>query len=163
MSLYLIGFMGCGKSSIGKEVAKKLGLSFHDIDEIVEQESRKTIEQIFEKWGEYRFRLMETEILTNWRDEAVYATGGGIVVSAVNREIIKDPSNVVVWIDPTWDVLYKRIQQSTRPLLIDRSEADLKKLWEAREPLYKECANHIIKDAKPEFIIDQILKIYKKK
>jgi shikimate kinase len=163
MSLYLIGFMGCGKSYIGREVAKKLGIPFQDIDEIVEQQSRKTIEQIFEKWGEYRFRLMETEILHNWNDEAVYATGGGIVVSPVNREFLKQPENMVIWLNPSWDTMYKRIQKSTRPLLQDRAEGELKKLYESRIPFYQECASHTIKEAKPELIIDEIVKIYKKK
>jgi shikimate kinase len=163
MSLYLIGFMGSGKTSIGREVAKKLGLPFQDIDEIVEQQSRKTIEQIFEKWGEYRFRLMETEILQNWKDEAVYATGGGIITSAVNREFLKNPENLIIWLNPSWDTLYKRIQKSARPLLIDRTEVEMKKLWEARTEFYRECANHTIKDAKQETVIDEIVKICKKK
>jgi shikimate kinase len=163
MSLYLIGFMGCGKTIIGREVAKKLNLTFQDIDEIVEKQSRKTIEQIFEKWGEYRFRLMETEVLTNWNDEAVYATGGGIVISDVNREILKNPEHKVIWLNPSWDTIYKRIQKSTRPLIQDRTEAELKKLWEARAPLYKECADLIIQESKQESIIDEIVKIYKKK
>jgi shikimate kinase len=163
MSLYLIGFMGCGKTNIGREIAKKLSLPFQDIDEIVELQSRKTIEQIFEKWGEYRFRLMETEILQNWKDEAVYATGGGIIVTAVNREILKNPDNLVIWLNPSWDVIYKRIQKSTRPLLQERTEAELKKLWESRAPFYQECADHMIKDAKQEMVIDEVIKIYKKK
>lgn len=163
MSLYLIGFMGSGKTSIGREVAKKLGIPFQDIDEIVEQQSRKTIEQIFEKWGEYRFRLMETEILHNWKDEAVYATGGGIVSSAINRELLKAPENLIIWLNPPWDTLYKRIQKSTRPLLQERTEAELKKLYETRLPFYQECADHTIKDVKPESIIEEIVKLYKKK
>jgi shikimate kinase len=163
MSIYLIGFMGSGKTYIGKEVAKKLGLPFQDIDEIVEAQSRKTIEQIFEKWGEYRFRLMETEILQNWHDDSVFATGGGIVISAVNREFLKNPENVIIWLNPSWDTIYKRIQKSTRPLLQDRSEADLKKLWESRAALYQECAKHIIKEEKPERVIDEIVQICKKK
>lgn len=163
MSVYLIGFMGSGKSTIGKEVAKKLGLPFLDIDEIVEQQSRKTIEQVFEKWGEYRFRLMETEVLNNWKDEGVYATGGGLILSAANREFLKDPERTVIWLNPTWDVMYKRIQKSTRPLIAERTEAELKKLWEARIPLYQECATHTIKEGKPEAIVDEIVKICKKK
>jgi shikimate kinase len=162
MKIYLIGFMGSGKTSIGKEVAKKVNLPFLDIDEIVEQQSRKTIEQIFEKWGEYRFRLMENEVLQNWKDDGVYATGGGIVVSAINRDILKQPDNVVIWLNPTWDILYKRLAKSTRPLLKDRTEAELKKLWESRLPLYKECADHTITESKTESIIEQIIKLYKK-
>jgi shikimate kinase len=163
MSIYLIGFMGCGKTFIGKEVAKKVGLPFQDIDEIVEQQSRKTIEQIFEKWGEYRFRLMETEILQNWKDPAVYATGGGIVISAVNREVLKDAGNITIWLNPSWDTIYKRLQKSTRPLIQDRTEAELKKLWEARAAFYKECADHTIKETKPELVVEEIVKICKKK
>lgn len=163
MSIYLIGFMGSGKTYIGREVAKKINLQFLDTDEIVEQQSRKTIEQVFEKWGEYRFRLMETEVLQNWKDEAVYATGGGIVLSTVNRELLKQPENVVIWLNPSWETMYKRIQKSTRPLLINRTEAELKKLWEARVQFYKECADHTITDAKQEHVIEEIVKIFKKK
>jgi len=155
--------MGSGKTAIGREVAKKLGLPFFDIDEIVEQQSRKTIEQVFEKWGEYRFRLMETEVLNNWQDEGVYATGGGLIMSPANRELLKNPENIVVWLNPSWETMYKRMQKSTRPLIKDRTEADLKKLWEARVPFYKECATHTIKETKAEAIVDEIVKICKKK
>jgi shikimate kinase len=163
MSIYLIGFMGSGKTYIGKEVAKKLGLPSLDIDEIVEQQSRKTIEQIFEKWGEYRFRLMETEVLQNWNDAGVYATGGGIVVSPLNRDILKSQENTTIWLNPPWETIYKRIQKTARPLIKDRTEADLKKLWESRSPLYKECADHTIKEVKPENVVDEIVNICKKK
>ena len=92
MRIILIGFMGVGKTSVGKKLAKKLEVDFIDTDCEIEKYANRTIPDIFEIYGETYFRGLETKVLKDLiqKDDIVISTGGGIITSKENREILKD-------------------------------------------------------------------------
>ena len=151
-SYFLIGFMGVGKTTIGKGLAEHLQLPFHDLDELLERKSGKTIVEIFKTEGEEVFRDLETQILRDVANKsaAVVATGGGIFIKPENRDIIRS-SGVSIWLDAPWDVILARGGGSHRPMW--DSEQRAKSLLEMRVPYYKladirfETANLNHKDA----------------
>ncbi|MBN2571943.1 MAG: shikimate kinase [Ignavibacteriales bacterium] len=119
--IYLTGFMGCGKSTIGPVLANMLGWNFYDLDSEIEKRENMSIVQIFEKQGEKYFRELEKEILIkiSEKDKIVVSLGGGTIVAEENLFYMKQ-SGVVVYIEASVDVLYNRIKSKTdRPLVRD--------------------------------------------
>jgi len=141
----LIGSMGAGKSTIGRRLAARLSVSCVDLDAVIVEQAGCSIPDIFAKQGEASFRALESECLKTLCEDGqnnVLATGGGVVLSESNRELIKQ-SGFVVWLDARPEVLAKRIAgDRNRPLL-----KGVKPLQRAREldvqrrPLYKSCAD----------------------
>ena len=143
-NLVLVGPMGAGKTSLGKRVARRLGLEFVDADQRIEQAAGASVSTIFELEGESGFRLREERLLNELlRGGAqVIATGGGAVLSAGNRERMRERAFVVyvrVSLERQLDRLHR---DQTRPLLAsgDRRET-LQALSETREPLYQSVAD----------------------
>lgn len=138
--LYLVGFMACGKTSVGLSLARELGWSFIDIDREIEAKEGKRITQIFLERGEAVFRDLETEMIGSRvaRIEAcnpcVVALGGGAFVQPRNWELIEN-NGVTVWLDCALETIRQRLgDDTTRPLAADRSA--LARLFEDRRPLY---------------------------
>ena len=155
MKIFLIGFMGTGKTFIGRKLAAELNLPFYDLDEELEKNTSITIEQIFVQFGEIFFREIESGLLLNWNKDGIAATGGGIVENEQIREFLKKEENICVWLNPAWKTIKKRINGSARPLVKNLSFDELKKLWEKRLPFYKECSNLVIsKESEREIISD---------
>jgi shikimate kinase len=150
--------MGSGKTEVGKRVAEELDIPFVDMDELIQEQSRKTIPQIFEKWGEERFRRMEFEVLTYWIKEAVYATGGGAVTYKKSLEFLKNTDHKVIWLNPSWEVIWDRIKDSERYYVQEMKEEELRQMWEERLPLYKECATLTIEETNLDKIVKKIVK-----
>lgn len=141
--LILIGPMGAGKSSIGRRVAEMLGLPFHDTDQAIQARAGVGIDFIFEKEGEAGFRRREEKVLAELLDgePAVIATGGGAVLSAANRERMRN-GGTVIYLEATveWQLARTRRGQH-RPLLDTTDPATrLSEILAEREPLYRECA-----------------------
>ena len=119
--LILIGMPGSGKSSLGRRLAKKLGLPFLDLDKEIEKMAGKAIPQIFETDGEDAFRLLETKAFaSSLGGGRVIATGGGIVTREENREIARQ--GVVLFIDRPLNQIMSEVKTETRPLLKDGKE-----------------------------------------
>lgn len=96
--IYLVGFMGCGKSAIGRRLSFFLKMPYYDMDHEIVRQQGMTIPEIFEKYGEAHFRKIETEFLKNFRDEAcIIATGGGVAVNEENRRIMRQTGLVFFW------------------------------------------------------------------
>lgn len=115
----LVGFMGSGKTMIGKKLADKMGFSFIDTDERIEAEAGQKIPGIFETEGESGFRKREKTVLRELlqrRDSTLFSCGGGVVLDSDNREILKENS-VVVWLYSSIKTTLMRIRRGTRPLL----------------------------------------------
>ena len=137
--IVFVGIMGSGKSAVGRTVADRLSLPFHDTDAVLEQSVGLSVAGIFETCGEDAFRKMESEALERLLGgaPAVVATGGGAFVSPGNRSII-DRHATSVWIDASIDTLWERVRRnSKRPLLhVDDPRSELERLLAERRPAY---------------------------
>lgn len=143
--IYLTGFMGSGKSSVGKILAKTNGFRFYDIDREIELKKKLSIKEIFEKKGELYFRKIEKEALEiiSGENNIVCSTGGGIVKNRDNREIlIKD--SVVVWIYSGLKDLSKRLDLLSRPLWNEKKPQEVEGLFMGRKNYYSETADIIV-------------------
>ena len=137
-NLVLTGMMGSGKSTIGKNLSKNLKMDFADTDNIIEQKLSLSISKIFEIKGEEFFRIMEEKEIQELinKTNIIIALGGGAFMNKTIREKIKINA-VSVWLDLDISELYKRTRiNKKRPLLIDMTEDDLKKLYDKRKKIY---------------------------
>lgn len=135
--IFLVGFMGAGKSVVGRELARLLEFGFTDLDETIERHAGASVKEIFSGKGEAEFRLLEHEAIRQCLDlnDRVIALGGGAFVMRENREMISR-AGITVWLDCPVDVCLARIiEDETRPLLGKRKEMQL--LLQEREPLYR--------------------------
>lgn len=147
MLIYLIGFMGCGKTTIGKKLANKLKYRFIDLDKLIERESGETIFEIFESLnGENRFRILETNALkkVSGLDNTVIATGGGTPCFNENIQLMNQTGKTV-YIKMHHGSLFLRLAKSkkNRPLIGKLTDVDLMDqvmhLLSCREPFYSQA------------------------
>jgi shikimate kinase len=146
-NVFLVGPMGAGKSTIGRLLAAELNLSFRDSDRVIEERTGADIPWIFDMEGEEGFRERETAVLlelTNERD-AVIATGGGIVLRAQNREMMK-ASGFVCYLTASIEQLVERTaRDKKRPLLqVENPRQKIIDLLALRDPLYNDAANFVV-------------------
>ena len=135
--IYLVGFMGSGKSTIARALAARLRWQSEDIDDLIERRERRTIAEIFAKQGEPYFRAAERDILKLLQPirHVIVATGGGTFVDPDNRAAI-NMDGISVWIDlPFHDLLHRIPLDGRRPLAANR--ADLERLFAARADTYR--------------------------
>ncbi len=162
--LYLIGFMGSGKSAVGRLLAEELGWSFADIDEDIEKAQGVSIAEIFDTRGEQEFRGMEQEALRKRVREVecgrpmVVALGGGAFVDPANRKLLEE-RGVTVWLDCPFQRITARLDgQTHRPLA--RDPAKFQQLFDDRRDLYSQAEYRIEADTDdPAAIVAQILKL----
>jgi shikimate kinase/3-dehydroquinate synthase len=141
--LALVGFMGAGKSTLGMQVAERLGRRFVDLDREIERELRQTIPEIFSERGEVEFRVREQKAaLETLRSgpPAVVALGGGAVTSPKIRETLRDHA-LTVYVEVEPDVAWERVRGKGRPLA--QEESAFRALYEERRPLYREAADGV--------------------
>ena len=144
MKVFLIGPMGTGKSSTGKDLSRELGLNFQDTDKLVESSENKSISEIFETNNEEYFRQKEMEALieASKLENVVVATGGGIVEKEDNRDILEREKNVI-FLDSSIERQFEKTKNSNkRPLLNDSNKIDiLRKLYEKRRLFYENTSD----------------------
>lgn len=143
-NIVLCGFMGSGKTVVGKELAKILGVKFVDTDELIEKEQGVAIKAIFATHGEDYFRDLEYEMCKKVAEMngVVVSTGGGAMTFKRNVDAIKEGSKVI-FLDASFDVICDRIGDSTtRPLFQDKEKA--KKLYDERKDKYLSAADYVI-------------------
>jgi shikimate kinase len=139
MRIYLTGFMGAGKTSVGRTLSQRLGLPFADLDEEIERRSGATVREIFERAGEPEFRRLELETLGELvqRPDLVLATGGGTPAAPAARRLLGS-TGVLVWLNPPFATIVERIGalgKETRPLF--RDEVQAWELYRSRLPAYR--------------------------
>lgn len=162
-NIVLVGFMGAGKTTIGKLLAKALGYSFIDTDEEIEKEEGLSIAQIFEKKGEGYFRELESNFITNFRlSKCIIATGGGMPCHKDNMEKLK-VLGTVLFINTPYDSIIERLKlnQNSRPLLkssLGNGKDDLLHLFSKRQDMYKSSDKEVLGDSNPSCIVEEILK-----
>jgi shikimate kinase / 3-dehydroquinate synthase len=144
--LALIGFMGAGKSTLGREASELIGLPFLDVDELVAEESGATVAELFARDGEDRFREVEEEWAVSMLespDARILALGGGAIESARTREALRARATTV-WLDVPLDTSWERARGTARPLAQD--EGRFAELYERRRPLYEAAADFVAGD-----------------
>lgn len=142
----LIGFMGTGKSAVGKRLAKKTGFAFVDLDKLIEKEAGIKISAIFERYGEAYFRNLEKKAILSLKTmrKAVVSTGGGAVLDPQNMAAMKE-AGLVIALDADIETLWRRLKSSqNRPLLKASDPKNrMEELYNARRPFYSQ-AHHAV-------------------
>jgi len=148
----LVGLPGSGKSTVGRVLARRMGLDFIDSDQVIEQRLKCSIREFFEREGEERFRDIEQAVIDELTLAApcVLATGGGAVLRADNRQHLRDRSRVV-YLYSSPDELFRRLRNDrNRPLLqVADPLQRLRDLYLQRDPLYRETAHFVIETGRP--------------
>jgi len=163
-NIFLIGFMGCGKSTIAGLLAERLGVSQVEMDELIVQEQGMPITEIFEKYGEEHFRDIETDLVRRLqaRDGVVVSCGGGAVLREENRRLMKE-TGVIVWLTAEPETILERVKHSTdRPILNGHMNVEyITGLMAKRHDCYEAAADCVVgTDGKGrEEICDDILEL----
>jgi len=166
-NIYITGFMGTGKSVVGKVLAKKTGKIFIDMDRAIKDRQGSSISDIFSKWGENHFRKLETNLLKELmqRDDLVVATGGGTLLSGENVQLVNQGGRIIcLFADPM--VIYRRIKESNkRPLLNKRDKLEeIKYFLEKRKAQYNQFIWQVdTSELTVEEVVDEIINILEKK
>jgi len=151
MNIILIGYRCSGKTSVGKIIAKRTGMQFHDTDVMIEKSAGQSIEEIVETDGWNRFREIEKAVIgeTSEFRNAVIATGGGVVTDEDNIKNLKQ-RGYIVWLEGDADILMKRMEKdlaegNARPSLTGGDPvAETRRVLEMRDPLYRRAADLVI-------------------
>lgn len=161
MVIALCGYMGAGKTTLGKILAKKLGFDFVDTDEYIEKIENKNIPQIFDDNGEEYFRELEHKAITHFAtaDKIVLALGGGLPIEDKNKEILK--KMFVVYIKSDFENCYNRILNSDRPIVKKNTKSQLKEHYNNRIPHYEKVADLVVASDDIQKIAERIEKFVK--
>lgn len=129
--IILLGYMGCGKSTIANKLSKIIQMPYVDLDKCIEEKANLTINQIFEAYGEIHFRKLEHEIfveLLNSPEKLIIGLGGGPPCYANNHELLKGDDVVSIYLKASIETLFNRLQfnKSKRPLIADKNEEEMK-------------------------------------
>lgn len=161
LNVFLVGMMGCGKTTIGQSLACALSYQFIDTDGVIVQLTQQSVNTIFATQGEPHFRDLETQVLAELaaHTRLVVGTGGGIVLKRTNWGHLRQ--GLVIWLDVPLDDLWQRLRNDkSRPLLKDANPYQtLKKLLRDRQPLYQQADLQITlpSGATPQQVVTQIL------
>ena len=152
-ALFLVGFMGAGKSSVGELLGQRLGWPFEDLDVRIQQRDGRSIEQIFAESGEQYFRRIEHEALRAVVDELgtnprVIALGGGAFAQPQNIQLLKNAGVATVFLDGSVDELFRRCQDQGRPRPLRSDLALFRKLYDARREHYLSASLRVDTSAK---------------
>ena len=163
-NIYLIGLMGSGKTTLGKILSKKLDKQFYDSDQVIEEKLGVNVPMIFEYEGEAGFREREKDILKELvsKQNIVLATGGGIILSESNRDLLAKNGIVIYLKSNQKDLVLRMKNDKTRPLLNNGNvELIIKKLCQEREPLYEEIADFkvVTKNKRINEVVNEIVRI----
>lgn len=146
-NVILIGFMGTGKTSIGRRVAQSLGFDFVDTDERIIEKAGMPITEIFAEQGEEKFRDLESTVLrsTTARKNQVISTGGGVVLREENREVLAR-SGYVIWLNASPEAILERVSRNQERPLLQAADplGTIREMLKQREPLYLATADFTI-------------------
>ncbi|MCQ2464434.1 MAG: shikimate kinase [Oscillospiraceae bacterium] len=163
MTLYLCGFMGCGKSTVGKLLAEKSGLKFTDLDDYIEEKEQMSIPEIFAQKGEGYFREREAAAVKELSAEnSVVACGGGTIINDNSARIARE-NGTVFFLDIPFETCYSRIKDDThRPLVVNNTKEQLHGIFSQRHDIYlKNSTLSVNADNTPEAVCDEIMNAVK--
>ncbi|MBQ8824418.1 MAG: shikimate kinase [Ruminococcus sp.] len=146
MTLFLCGFMGCGKSALGRALSKRLELPLIDTDEYIVKTQGMSIPEIFEKYGEPYFREVEAKAIADLsQQEAVISCGGGAILNDKTAKIARE-NGIVILLDQSFDVCYSRIKDDkNRPLVQKNTKEQLREIYNARDSVYRKNSTIVVK------------------
>jgi len=146
--VYLIGYMGAGKTTITKLLANELHLPFYDTDQEIEKKEKRNVSEIFKIEGELHFRMLETELLKNINQDSIIACGGGLPIHNNNMELINS-KGISIYLKASNNCLFNRLknEKQNRPLIENKTDEELevfiRNKLQNRSPFYN-LANHTI-------------------
>lgn len=152
MTIFLCGFMGCGKTTVGKLTAKKLGCNFYDTDELIVENQGMSIPEIFAQKGEPYFRQVEADIVKSMCGKtAVISCGGGAMINADTAKYVAEAGGKIVFLDIDFDTCYERIcDDKNRPIVVNNTKEQLKAIFNERHAIYEKNSNiHIDTNGSP--------------
>jgi shikimate kinase len=162
---YLVGFMGTGKSTVGRQVARQIGFEFLDSDHEIERLQGKPVSQIFATEGETRFRALEREFVEQGHPvkRCVVSCGGGLVVPPGMLELLRRRGVVICLHAPIETILKRTLHATHRPLLqVEDPERRLRELYAQREELYRRTGTMVLTDKRPlREIATHVLRVYR--
>jgi shikimate kinase len=162
-ALALLGFMGCGKSTVGSLVASRTGAPYRDLDAMIEERCGVTIVELFAREGEPAFRELEARLLPEaLAPGSVVALGGGSPLRDESWALIRERA-VTVWLDAPLPLLLARAagHRAERPLLADRGEPELRALLDARLPRYGEADHRVDGSGPPEAVAEEVCRLWR--
>jgi shikimate kinase len=166
VNLYLVGFMGTGKTTVGRAVSARLGFPCLDSDQEIERQTGKTIPEIFAAQGEPEFRRLEREFILSGHPatRVVVACGGGLVVQPGMRELLHE-RGVVICLHASFATILARVgHQGNRPLLdVVNKEERVRQLYAEREPIYRRAGTLILTDSRPlRDVIAHVIRVWQR-
>lgn len=162
-NIFLVGLMGAGKTTVARQLARRLGKTFYDTDHEIERRTGVRVQVIFEIEGEPGFRAREAQMLDSLTtlEDVVLGTGGGVVLKAENRALLASRGFVIYLRAQPRDLYQRTRHDKSRPLLAtDDPLAKLEELQRVRDPLYREVADLIVDTGRQSVgtLVDQLLK-----
>jgi len=162
-NVVLFGFMGTGKTVVGKEIARRLDMEFVDMDDVIEEKEGRTISEIFAEKGEKHFRKIESEVVItlSGKEALIIAAGGGVVLNPVNVDALQR-SGTGICLTASPEIIYERVKnQSHRPLLMTEDPLErIRSLLEYRTPFYARVEYLIdTSDIPVEGVVEKVLNI----
>lgn len=147
MLVLLVGFMGAGKTSVGGALSRRLGWSFEDLDDRIQQREGRSIPEIFAETGEAGFRRAEraslSEVLAEAAGHRIVALGGGAFIQTENRAAIEKAGATVVFLDGPVEELYRRCEQEPKVRPLRRTEEEFRQLYAQRRPDYLRATHRV--------------------
>lgn len=164
-NLYLVGFMGTGKSTVGRLVARQIGFEFVDSDHEIERLQGKPVSQIFAEQGETAFRAMEREFIASGHPakKCIVSCGGGLIVPPGMLELLRSRGVIICMHAPIDTILQRTMHATHRPLLaVENPEQRLRELYAQRETLYRRSGTMVLTDKRPlREIAAHVLRVYR--
>ncbi|WP_236026755.1 shikimate kinase [Geomonas diazotrophica] len=160
-NIFLTGFMGCGKTSVGQVLAQRLGWSFVDLDQVIVQEAGRSIKEIFAEEGEPCFRTLESKTLERVATGSgqVVSTGGGVVIAPINRAVMRSHGRIVNLTASVETIAQRVSGDSERPLLADDASVQkIRTMLDSREQFYADADVRIDTTGKEiAAVVEQVL------
>ncbi len=159
-TVYLCGFMGCGKSHIGRMLSAQMDREFVDLDKYIVTMEKLSIPEIFDKFGEPHFRKLEARYIRELSGGKIVATGGGALINDETAKFARE-SGISVYINTSFEICYRRIKgDANRPLVMNNTPRQLEELYNKRAEIYRRNATYMVNGSTRDTIIaDEIEKL----
>lgn len=160
ISVYLCGFMGCGKSHIGRMLSSQMNREFIDLDKYIVTNEKMSIPEIFDKFGEPHFRSLEAKYIRELSGGNIIATGGGALINDETAKFARE-SGISVYINTGFEICYHRIKGDTnRPLVVNNTPEQLEELYNKRAEIYRRNSTYMVNgNTRDTTIVDEIEKL----